>query len=145
MTWRTGCRYFVQPTVGKLTQYGWKTGYWNVISLKQNASAHGLYHFVPGIFVLSLQLTGLVALIAIVAHAPHQLWFTLPLILLLLSYFGSAIIMSLITALRGKWMAAMLLPPVFFALHVSYGTGTLWALARNAKSPDWVPVSQQSA
>jgi hypothetical protein len=48
------------------------------------------------------------------------------------------------TALRGKWIAAMLLPPVFFALHVSYGAGTLWALARNAKSPDWVPGSPQS-
>jgi succinoglycan biosynthesis protein ExoA len=145
MTWRTGCRYFVQPTVRKLAQYGWKTGYWNVISVKQNASAHGLYHFVPGMFVLALQLTCLLALFAAAAGAPHQLWLSSPLILLLLAYFGSATVMSFITALRSRWIAAMMLPPVFFALHVSYGAGTLWALLRNAKSPDWIPTPQQSA
>jgi glycosyltransferase involved in cell wall biosynthesis len=52
------------------------------------------------------------------------------------AYFGVAMLVSCFTALRKKWLAGLLLPPVFLSLHASYGMGTLWALLCNANSPE---------
>jgi succinoglycan biosynthesis protein ExoA len=136
MTWKTGCRYFVQPSVSALAKYGWKTGYWNVISLKKNPSAHSLYHFVPAIFVLAGLVTVFFSLAGWYLPAPYGHWSIAPLILLLVLYFGVTLLVSSSIAARQKWAAALLLPVVFFSLHTSYGAGTLWAFLRNAKSPE---------
>jgi hypothetical protein len=119
-----------------MTNYGWKTGFWNYISLRKNASAHGLYHFVPAIFVLACLLTSLMALAGWYVAAPYRAWCSVPLVLLLGTYFSVGLIVSSAIALRRRWFAGFLLPLVFFALHASYGFGTLWALFSNAKSPE---------
>jgi glycosyltransferase involved in cell wall biosynthesis len=136
MTWKTSCRYFVQPTLSKMANYGWKTGFWNIISLRKNASAHGFYHFVPAIFVLACFLTSLTAASGWYVAAPYRVLCSVPLVLLLAMYFSVALIVSSTIALRLRWFAAFLLPFVFFTLHASYGLGTLWALFSNAKSPE---------
>ncbi len=147
MTWRTSCKYFVQPTVRALLKYAWNTGYWNAISLKKNASAHALYHFVPGIFVLASIVTALLAVTGFFLHTPYNSWAVLPLALVLGAYLAVAVSVSLITAVRKRWLAAVLLPPIFFSLHFWYGAGTLWALLSNAKSPEAerVPVRAQAS
>jgi len=136
MTWNTSCRYFVQPTVSALSKYCWKTGYWNIISLKKNPSVHSLYHFVPAIFVLVSILTSALACAGLCFPARYRTWAILPLVVLLGAYFGVAMLVSCFTALRKKWLAGLLLPPVFLSLHASYGMGTLWALLCNANSPE---------
>lgn len=136
VTWSTSCRYFVQSTIAQLAQYAWKTGYWNVIGLKKNASAHGVRHFVPGMFVSVVSLTSLFALLGMYVPIPFRGYATMLLLVLLGTYFAAALVSSSFIAARRKWFAALLLPPVFFALHVSYGLGTLWAFLCNAKSPE---------
>jgi succinoglycan biosynthesis protein ExoA len=136
MTWQTSCKYFVQPTVTALLKYAWNTGFWNAISLKKNASAHALYHFVPAIFVVSSSGAALLAMAGLFLRAPYRLWASLPLLLLLGAYFGLALLVSLAASLRQRWFAGLLLPVVFFGLHVWYGAGTLWAFLSNAKSPE---------
>jgi succinoglycan biosynthesis protein ExoA len=136
MTWKTSCRYFVQPSISALAKYGWKTGYWNIISLKKNPSAHSLYHFVPAIFVLAGLVTPILWFAGRYLPAPYGHWSVVPLILLLGLYFGAALLVSSLVAARQKWFAALLLPAVFFSLHTSYGSGTLWAFLCNAKSPE---------
>jgi succinoglycan biosynthesis protein ExoA len=133
MTWKTSCRYFVQPTIGSLSRYAWKNGYWNVISLRKNAAAHGFYHFIPGIFVLACVLTSLVAFLGLYLPIP---WASVPLIVLLSSYVSVSLIASCLAMARQSWLRAALLPPFFLALHVSYGLGTLWGVMCNAKSPE---------
>jgi succinoglycan biosynthesis protein ExoA len=136
MTWQTSCKYFVQPTIRALLKYAWNTGFWNAISLKKNASAHALYHFVPGIFVLASLLSALIATAGVFLHGSYRLWSVLPLVFLLGSYFCVALMVSAGISLRKRWFAGLLLPPVFFGLHVWYGAGTLWAFLSNAKSPE---------
>jgi succinoglycan biosynthesis protein ExoA len=142
MTWKTSSRYFVQPTVSALSKYGWKTGYWNIISLRKNSSAHSLYHFVPAIFVLASILTSAMAGAGLYLPAHDRVWASLPLALLLGAYFGVALLVSCLAAMRKRWLAGLLLPPVFLSLHASYGMGTLWALLCNAKSPEAAVTSK---
>jgi glycosyltransferase involved in cell wall biosynthesis len=135
LTWKTSCQYFVQPTLALLLRYAWKTGYWNVISLKKNASAHGIYHFVPAIFVLACFLTSLFALFEVYLPLSHWVWAGLPLIVLLGTYFTAAFLASAATVVRQRWLGGVILPLVFLALHTSYGLGILWGLMCNATSP----------
>ena len=135
MTWATSCRYFVQPTVRGLMAYAWKNGFWNAISLRRNAAAHALYHFIPGIFVLSIVSAALCFLMQFAVAPPYRYWFALPLGLVLLAYFGTASLVAAREAVRRRWPAGLLLPFVFFAFHIAYGLGILWALISNAQTP----------
>ena len=138
MTWKTSCRYFVQPTIPLMLKYAWNQGYWNVIGLKRNASAHAVYHFVPAIFVfvLALLLSSRVVVAALHLPAPYHVWATLFFSLVIGIYFARALLVSGVVFVHQRWPPALLLPLVFFIFHVSYGSGTLWAILCNAQSPE---------
>jgi hypothetical protein len=91
---------------------------------------------VPGIFVLSSVVAALLALAGLFLRPAYGLRASLPLGLVLGAYFAVALTVSVVTSVRKRWFAGLLLPPVFFGLHVWYGAGTLWALLSNAKSPE---------
>jgi succinoglycan biosynthesis protein ExoA len=136
LTWKTSCRYFVQPTIPSLLIYAWNNGYWNGISVKKNASALALRHFVPGMFVLTCLLFSLLAAAHPHMPATYRSWAALPITFLLCIYFGVALLVSSVVCIRRKWSPALLLPFVFFSFHVAYGSGTMWAFVCNARSPE---------
>ena len=138
MTWKTGCRYFVQGTIRQLMRYGWHNGYWNFISLKKNRRAHALYHFIPAIFMAAFLVTGLMAFVSLFLPLPNHYWYASPFALLLVSYGSAALLASKNSNCNVPWYTRVFLPIMFFALHAPYGLGTLWALAKNAKSPSLV-------
>jgi len=138
MTWKTSCRYLVQPTIPLMIQYAWNQGYWNVIGLKKNPSAHAVYHFAPAIFVfvLTFLLSSWMTVAALHLPEPYRLWATLLFDLVIGIYFAQALLASSLVFIHQRWVSALLLPFVFFSFHVSYGSGTLWAILCNAQSPE---------
>lgn len=109
---------------GMLKQkYG--NGYWIALTLKVCPKCFSIFHFVPLAFVTAIIVTTVLA----AAHIPV---FS---ILMWSAYWTLAIIMTAM-AVKGKkkcWQQ-LLLPFLFFSLHVSYGVGSLVGII---KLPFW--------
>lgn len=105
-------------------KYG--NGYWIGLTLGVCPRCFSLYHFVPLCFVLSIIITGVFAL-------GGATW---PFIALMIVYMFANIFMSINAVVRQKkYGYYLLLPLIFFSLHVSYGLGTLIGII---KIPFWL-------
>lgn len=100
-------------------KYG--NGLWVSLTLKVCPNCLAIYHFVPLVFVLGILLTTLLAIMG------------MPLLggLMWITYWFLAILMALIS-IRGrkKHVNMVLLPALFFLLHISYGVGSLIGMLR---------------
>lgn len=135
LTDATTCEYFPSPNLLALIRYSFKTGYWNRISLKENAQSMALRHFVPFAFVLAL-LGSLTCLLASwLMDGMARITLQAPFVLVCTSYFLAAVFSSFQVAIRERSAIAMCLLPVFFALHTSYGLGTCWGFLTDARLP----------
>lgn len=95
-------------------------GYWVSLTLGVSPFCLSLYHFVPLGFVISLILCLFLTLTKL---------FIYPLVSLLAIYFVFCIISSFISFFRNKKNYLFLLMPfLFFLLHISYGFGSLLGL-----------------
>jgi succinoglycan biosynthesis protein ExoA len=135
LTAKTECQYFVKPTVRSLLEYALHTGYWNVISFRQNRAAMKLRHFVPFIFLLALIVALAAFLAAPVVSVGFQEWLMAPILVVLLSHLLIGLAAGIQVAFREKSLVALLLPFVFLSFHLSYGLGTLWAILSDARAP----------
>ncbi|WP_035354344.1 glycosyltransferase family 2 protein [Edaphobacter aggregans] len=133
LTDKTTCEYFVSSNLASLARYAFNNGFWNIISFKLNPASMSLRHFVPGAFVVVLFLGVLMLLYSTMAHT--QLWLRVPILLLGLTYGVASVGVSSCVALQKRSIEALLMPITFLLLHVFYGTGTLTAVMRNARSP----------
>ncbi|MEJ8734536.1 glycosyltransferase family 2 protein [Mediterraneibacter sp. ICN-202921] len=104
-------------------KYG--NGYWIGLTMGVCPQCFSLYHFVPMLFIIAI-ITAL-----ILAGAGIKL----PGTILFVCYFILAIVMSLLAS-KGekKYWQYVLLPLIFFSLHISYGIGTIVGLI---KMPFW--------
>lgn len=109
---------------GMLKQkYG--NGYWVALTLKACPGCLAVYHFVPLAFVMAIIITTVLAVKQIPVFS----------IIMWSLYWMLAIIMAVVSV-KGKrkcWQQ-LLLPFLFFALHVSYGVGSLVGII---KLPFW--------
>jgi len=115
------CIYFARDTFSGLFKNNYKNGYWNILTVyyTKTFSSLSARHFVPLIFVLSLVLPLLLALINI-----NFLWISvLSFSIYLLMLFG----VCLAITWRRPWRIIYLLLS-FFLLHISYGLGSLAGL-----------------
>lgn len=109
---------------GMLKQkYG--NGYWVALTLKACPGCLSIYHFVPLCFVMGILLTSLLTIVGYPFLA-YVMWG---------AYWLVAIMMSLISV-KGtkKNICQLMLPILFFLLHVSYGVGSLIGMI---KLPFW--------
>lgn len=100
---------------GMLRQKFWN-GYWVALTTKVCPRCLGLYHFVPFCFVLSLLVS---AVLAILGY---------PIFIAIVSalYVTFAITMAIkAVSKRKKHWQQLLLPTLFFLLHISYGIGSV--------------------
>lgn len=106
----------IRPSLTKMCRQKYANGYWIGLTSGVCPGCLSLYHFVPFAFVLGIICTTLLAV------------FSYPLLSILMwsLYWLFAIVMA-VAAVRGKnWHAGyVILPFLFFLLHISYGTGTL--------------------
>lgn len=135
ITDKTSCNYFVSASVPSLVKYAFKTGAWNIISLKRNRASMGIRHFVPGAFVTALFLSIGAFLFSLDKTGVTRWWLRGPLLLLAVLYGVASIAAACQVLLRERSLRALFLPLIFLILHVSYGAGTLSALLSNARPP----------
>jgi succinoglycan biosynthesis protein ExoA len=134
MTDRTSCEYFVIPNLWSLTKYSFRTGFWNVLSFKNNPASMSMRHFVPGLFVMALILSILMFLSAPGVTGDAQWLLSTPVKILMIAYGTFCIVGACHVLIREKCAGALLMPLAFVLLHVAYGIGILSAIASNARS-----------
>lgn len=133
-TWKTQCIYYPKATIRDILVYAFRTGFWNVISLERNPSSMAARHFIPFLFVMSVLVSALLGFGGVAFHFRHRQLAVAPLVGLITMHLTAGLIATAQVAVEEKFMGAVALPLVFFALHFSYGLGTLWAFLSRAKS-----------
>jgi succinoglycan biosynthesis protein ExoA len=137
-TWKTECLYFPKSTVSGLFRYAYDNGFWNALSMAKNPASMGLRHFVPFFFVVSLALTGFVAVAGGLA-LPHAAWMAaVPLVVLVGLHLLLGTAAAIDIAVRDRALGALWLPMVFLGFHFSYGFGTVRGFLSRPLT-EWLP------
>lgn len=112
--------YFARPTIRTSCHQMYANGVsvGHLIHVAPNSVS--LRHCVPCMFVMSLIISALLACFYPVG------WIMLGAILGL--YFGTNIMASILVCIKFGWKYIIILPVMFFAVHTSYGVGTLVGL-----------------
>lgn len=101
-------------------------GKWIGLTLGVCPGCMSIYHFVPFAFVLAI----------IVSILCAAFGWSLPLVLLAFAYAAADLLMSVMAVIgQKKYWQYLLLPVIFFSLHVAYGIGTMVGLIR---LPSWL-------
>jgi len=97
-------------------------GFWKLKTLQVHPRSVQPRHLAPPLFVFALFTSGLLALI-------HHGFLILAL-LTMASYLTASLLVSLLIASRKGWKHFPLLPVVLAIIHLGWGLGFLWSLAR---------------
>lgn len=111
------CYYFPRSCLKGLLQQYFSYGNWKVKMLAEHPGSLVYRQIIPPLFVLSL-------LIAIALASLHLL----PLLLVGGSYALANLFVSVCTATKRGIRSALILPVVFFSIHVAWGMGFLSGL-----------------
>lgn len=130
-----GFKFYFDPTIQsyresrsslkKLISQKYLNGYWIGLTMGIEPKAFSVYHLVPAIFVSSIFITALISIN-----------FSPLLAILLWSLYALTTMSMTVIAIKSNEfkMLNLVLPLLFFSLHISYGIGTLVGLV---KMPFW--------
>lgn len=112
---------FTRDTLKGLIKQKYNNGKWIGITMKYCPKCFSLYHFIPLVFVLGIIFSSILALIGI------------PIFAYMLS--GAYILFNIVNLIsiiknNGFNIQYLLLPFIFFILHISYGWGTVVGLIK---------------
>lgn len=112
---------YIRPTLRKMCRQKYGNGYWIGLTSGVCPGCLSLYHFVPGAFIGGILLTSVLALAG----------FFWPAVLMWGMYWLLAVFMAVFSVMGKKKSGfQLLLPLLFFLLHISYGAGTCIGLIR---------------
>lgn len=122
---------YIRSDLKKMLKQKYSNGYWIGVTAKICPGCLALYHFVPFAFVFAIAITSI----------GSALWRTRWLYFLTgamwSAYWGLAVLMAVLAVARAKReqrsLYNLLLPVLFFLLHVSYGAGTFMGLCKSVK------------
>jgi glycosyltransferase involved in cell wall biosynthesis len=128
---KAGYKFFMDPkihssrytrnTLSKMLKQKFGNGYWIGLTMGTSPRCFSLYHFAPLVFVLSIIITSLLVIFGFPQLA----------VLMWVTYWIAAIMMTIFSIRKDKFiMSSLMLPILFFILHISYGCGTLIGLSR---------------
>lgn len=128
---QAGYKFLLDPTIksyhharnnlSKMMKQKYLNGYWIGLTIGVSPKCFSIYHFVPLMFILTLIVSGIGAFI----------FNPIPLMLLLAIYFSFNIVNTIFSTINEKkHLSYLILPIIFFLLHISYGWGTLYGLIR---------------
>ena len=123
------CDYFARPTLSQLSQQYRRYGYWKAQMVKLHPRSIKLRHMVAPAFVASI------IFLMLAGFFLRSAWVVLSLELLL--YFLLGFYFGLKVALKSSRGIAMMLvmPIVFFTIHVSWGTSFFLGLVKGSPGP----------
>lgn len=117
--------HHARNTFSKMLKQKFMNGYWIGLTLGVSPKCFSIYHFVPLLFVLAI--LGGVGL--------SLLGITIPLLALAAVYLTFNVLNTIASIVGKKFeFSYLLLPGLFFLLHVYYGAGTLKGII---KMPFW--------
>ena len=107
---------FTRSTLKKMMKQKYGNGEWVVLTLKACPKCLSIFHFVPLAFVFGIGSTSILAAL----HMPQ-------LAIAMWGIYWALAVMMGILAVRGqkKCIQQLMLPILFFLLHISYGMGSL--------------------
>lgn len=118
--------HHARNSLSKMMKQKYLNGYWIGLTMGISPKCFSIYHFVPLLFVLALIATIIGSFVIS----------SIPLMLLLAVYFIFNIINTIFSTIKEKkHFSYLLLPIIFFLLHIAYGWGTLYGLI---KLPFWI-------
>ena len=137
---KAGYKFLLDPTIksyhharnslSKMMKQKYLNGYWIGLTMGISPKCFSIYNFVPLVFVLALIFSIIFAFV----------FSGIPLILLLGAYFTFNILNTIFSIIsEKKHLDYLLLPFIFFLLHLSYGWGTLYGLI---KLPFWIRLNK---
>lgn len=108
---------YIRNTLKTMLKQKYLNGYWIGKTAKICPKCLSIYHFVPGIFIIGIIITSILAIL-------HIWWCSC---FMWGCYWGLAIIMTFVAILseREFWWTYLFLPILFFGLHIAYGLGTV--------------------
>lgn len=110
--------YYNQSTLRGLLTQAWSNGKWNPWMWYVAPYSFALRHTIPGIFVLALIFSSILALLI--------LWGWVFPLAILTTYLTLALISSYQQSRKYSWYLFPIMPFVFCAYHIFYGMGILW-------------------
>ena len=112
---------YTRSSLGKMLKQKYGNGYWIGLTLGVCPGCISVFHFVPFAFVMAILFTSILA--------GFGIW---QLSALMWSAYLLLAIMMGVVAVKGqkKCLQQLLLPFMFFMLHISYGVGTLVGLLK---------------
>jgi hypothetical protein len=131
-------RYYSRATLERLSSQYFQYGYWKVRVMQKHTRQMRLRQFAPPVFVVALLLAAL--LLPILPAAGYVLG------LIAGAYAIAVTAASILSAGKNGWQLLPLLPIAFVILHLAYGSGFLFGLARfgnrrRQRAPEPQPIT----
>ncbi len=114
--------YYTRSSLPKLWSQYFQYGFWKVRMLQKHPRSVRARQLVPPLFVLVLLLSGALSAISSLAAWVFAL--------VVASYLSLSLAFSFSIAARKGWRYFPILPVIFACLHLSWGLGFLYSLAR---------------
>ncbi len=114
--------YYTRSSLRKLWSQYFQYGFWKVQMLRKHPRSVRVRQLVPPVFVLALLLSGALSTISSFAAWVFAL--------VINSYLVLSLAFSFSIAARKRWRYLPILPVIFACLHLSWGLGFLYSLAR---------------
>lgn len=132
---QAGYKFYLDPTIisyrfsrsslKKLSKQKYMNGYWIGLTMGVCPKCFSLFHFVPLLFIVAILIS------IVLGFCGYMIW----TVLLWSTYGVTNLLMSMFAIIKDKInIYSLLLPFIFFLLHISYGVGTLVGLI---KMPFW--------
>ena len=138
---KAGYRFLLDPTIisyhhvrcslRKIIKQKFLNGYWIGLTLGVQPKCFSVYHFIPLLFVIAIISFIIIGIIK--SYVP---------LIILIGIYSLFIIINTIFSIRSekKHWSLVLLPDIFFLLHIAYGFGTLYGLI---KLPLWLKKNRK--
>lgn len=116
--------YMTRNTFKNICKQKYGNGKWVGGTSKISPKIFSIYHFVPLLFILGIIFTTILALSSIVY--PYTLVLCLPSVIMWGTYIALILFITTAIVIKNKNILFFLsLPIIIFALHISYGIGTV--------------------